>query len=159
MPCSRRSASSTARVISIASRIVPGTIPAAIYEAVTDLPTNCVHPPQRSDPSRVRTAATGEMSPTALSVDLERSYSRCTRRRKPASEANSIPAGGIHEQAREETRRSGRATANAAVAEQAGRRPAWPAVAKQAGQPARAEADHLGATAPAQHTRSTFFLK
>src|SRR5258708_2631014 len=53
------------------------------------------------------------------------------------------PSGGIDEQAREETRRTGRATANPAVAEQAGRRPAWPAVAEQAGQPARAQADHL----------------
>src|SRR5258708_18146156 len=53
------------------------------------------------------------------------------------------PSGGIDEQAREETRRTGRATANPAVAEQAGRRPAWPAVAKQAGQTSRAEAGQL----------------
>src|SRR3984893_18469136 len=46
------------------------------------------------------------------------------------------------EQAREEARRAGRATANATVAPEAGR-PAWPAVARQAGQSARAQADHL----------------
>src|SRR6267378_2351053 len=60
------------------------------------------------------------------------------------------------EQAREEARRTGRATANAAVAEQAGRRPAWPAVAKQAGQPARAQADHLADAARTKPLGSTF---
>src|SRR5438132_1143670 len=60
------------------------------------------------------------------------------------------------EQAREEARRTGRATADAAVAEQAGRRPAWPAVAKQAGQPARAEADHLADPARTKPLDPTF---
>src|ERR1700686_4344115 len=95
----------------------------------------------RSGLSRVGIAATRERSPTAVSVRPGPPYSRCTRRR-PAFEADLI-AGGIDEQAREEARRSGRATATSAVAEQAGWRPAWPAVAEQAGQSARAQADHL----------------
>src|SRR5260370_19798338 len=65
------------------------------------------------------------------------------------------PSGGIDEQAREEERRTGRATANAAVAEQAGRRPAWPAVAEQAGQPARAQADNLADAARTRPLSST----
>src|SRR6266851_8089304 len=76
-------------------------------------------------------------------------------------EANGVrvgpyPSGGIDEQAREEERRTGRATANAAVAEQAGRRPAWPAVAEQAGQPARAQADHLADAARTEPLSSIF---
>src|SRR2546429_5387807 len=48
----------------------------------------------------------------------------------------------IDEQAREEARRAGRATATATVAAEAGW-PAWHAVAGQARQSARAEADDL----------------
>ncbi len=48
----------------------------------------------------------------------------------------------IDEQAREASRRAGRATATPAVAWEAGW-PAWPAVARQAGRTAPAEADHV----------------
>src|SRR4029077_5247314 len=154
MPCNRSSASSTARVISIASRIVSGrslrrfTKPSRSWQRIASM--------------RLTDRAWSVSELRQRVKDLLRPY-RCVRGSHivdaPGGESASEPdliAGGIDEQAREEARRTGRATANAAVAEQAGRRPAWPAMAEQAGQPARAQADHLADAARTKPLGSTF---
>ncbi len=64
------------------------------------------------------------------------------------------------EQAREEARRAGRATATrSAMAAEAGWWPAWPAVACQAGRSARAQADHVADAARTEPLNATTFDK